>query len=399
MRIQTIPLLVVFPLLSLAACQGSGTTDPEPDVSPEPEPSVEPEPEAEPEPQGIAALGAGSHALENVDVVTIVDVSHGLNRPRDLAFHPRRANEMWIVNRADDSTVTVMDTGLPTQSTLKLIDPFALHFMEEVSSISFDNNMQFATCQESRNTYNGMAAPNDFMGPSLWTSDLDIYAQTNPDAVAFLGYDLGSHLDMLHQSPNCMGIAWEQANIYWTFEGQSGTIARQDFREDHGPGFDDHSDGVIERFVEASVSRMPNVPSHLVFDHASGLLYIADTGGARITVLDPSGSSVDASLPVIEAGTKLYRMTGASYETLIEPENGGLDMPSGLAMHDDVLYVSDNATSRILAYTMTGDLIDWLETGLPAGSLMGIRLDAQGRIYAVDNLGNKVLRYSAKSAN
>jgi hypothetical protein len=58
--------------------------------------------------------------------------------------------------------------------------------------------MTFATCQESRNTYNDQAPPNDFMGPTLWPADFDVYAHSNPEAVAFVGSDLGSHIDMLH---------------------------------------------------------------------------------------------------------------------------------------------------------------------------------------------------------
>src|SRR5690606_3474583 len=107
-----------------------------------------------------------------------------------------------------------------------------------------------------------MAAANDFMGPTLWSADLDIYAQTNPAAVDFLGFDLGSHLDMLHESPLCMGIAWVSDNVYFTFDGLTGSISRYDFVEDHGAGFDDHSDGIVERFVDAGVSRVEGVPSH-----------------------------------------------------------------------------------------------------------------------------------------
>ena len=38
-------------------------------------------------------------------------------------------------------------------------------------------------------------------------------------------HDLGSHLDMLHNTPLCMGIAHEAANRYWVFGGLKGSVA------------------------------------------------------------------------------------------------------------------------------------------------------------------------------
>ena len=75
--------------------------------------------------------------------------------------------------------------------------------------------------------------------------------------------DLGSHYDMLHESPLCMGIAWEKDNVYWVFDGHNQSIARYDFQEDHGMGFDDHSDGIIGKYVTGEIQREPDIPSHL----------------------------------------------------------------------------------------------------------------------------------------
>jgi hypothetical protein len=134
-------------------------------------------------------------------------------------------------------------------------------------------------------------------------------------------FTLGSHLDMLHESPIGMGIAWEQRNAYWVFDGCGGSqfqnsrqvvnghgenftllqngvgdsngedpkrkdcndmgdIVRYDFRVDHGAGFDDHCDGIIERYAIGKVKRVEGVPSHMVMweDH----LFIADSGSGRI---------------------------------------------------------------------------------------------------------------------
>src|SRR5690606_35478965 len=113
----------------------------------------------------------------------------------------------------------------------------------------------FGTCQESRNTYNGMAPPNDFMGPTLWSSDLTVFAKMNPNG-------LGSHLDMLHNSPLCIGIAHESANRYWVVNGTTGGIDRYDFAVDDGIGNDDHSDGLTWRYAAGTMKRVEGVPSH-----------------------------------------------------------------------------------------------------------------------------------------
>ena len=47
--------------------------------------------------------------------VVIADSSDDLSDPRDLEFHPGRANELWIANRATDSITIVHNTGLENQ--------------------------------------------------------------------------------------------------------------------------------------------------------------------------------------------------------------------------------------------------------------------------------------------
>ena len=348
------------------------------------------------EPVGIALLGAGSHAKDAVSLELVADARHGLRTPRDLAFNPANEGELWVVNATDDSTVTFFDLHTDRPTVAKRIDPFALHFMDTPSSIAFGAPMTFGTCQESRNTYNDQAPANDFMGPSLWPADFEVYARSNPEAVAEVGSDLGSHLDMLHESPLCMGIAWEKDNVYWTFDGLSGSLSRYDFMADHGPGFDDHSDGMIWRYGLGEVARVPGVPSHLVYDTDSALLFAADTGNARIVTLDTSGGRSRGRLPVIEPGTQLWRMADAALETLVGGAEGELVRPSGLELHEGLLYVADNATSRITAFTLAGERVDWLDTGMAPGSLMGMAFDPQGRLYVVDGLANRLLRISAK---
>src|SRR5262245_30354332 len=105
--------------------------------------------------------------------------SDDLDVPRDLEFHPDRSDELWIANRATDTIVVVWDAGTSDETTESFYDAYANHFLEEVSSIAFSNNGNWASCQESENTYDGFANPNYFMGPALWPGDLDIFAQVN----------------------------------------------------------------------------------------------------------------------------------------------------------------------------------------------------------------------------
>ncbi|MGK0362354.1 MAG: hypothetical protein ACI9U2_004675, partial [Bradymonadia bacterium] len=260
----------------------------------------------EPTCDGHPVLGCGDGA-DSVQIDVIGTSAQGLNVPRDLDFNPEVPGQLWVVNRADDSTSIWTDAMDPDAEVIHRIDTFAQHFMEEVSSIDFGQPGTFGTCQESGNTYNGQAAPNGFMGPALWSSDLEVYGFSNPEAVDAQGFDLGSHLDMLHESPYCMGMVWSHDNAYWIFEGNTSSIMLADFKEDHGVGWDDHSDGVMMRYAEGEVSRVVDVPSHLALDRDSGMLYIADSGNGRIGRMDTTIEGRVRRWLVVEAGTQLGR--------------------------------------------------------------------------------------------
>ena len=339
---------------------------------------------------GLALMGYQQHIMDEVEWRVIGTAADGLNGPRDLDFNPENPGELWVVNQLDDSTSTFFDVGTDEQSVVHRVDSFAMHFMEEVASISFRSGNMFATCQESRNTYNNQAPANNFMGPSLWPADLDTYSYANPEAVDFVGYDLGSHLDMLHESPLCMGIEWMQDNAFWTFDGYHGSISLFDFVEDHGVGFDDHSDGIVERYVEVEVARIEGIPSHLVYDRDNAVLFVADTGNERILRVDTSSAVRNRNLPATEPGVQVFEMAGAVVEEWANNDDG-LDWVSGIDIHDGVLYFSDTYQSRIYAYDVeTGEELDYLDTGLPERSLMGIRLDELGNLYYVDNVGDRL---------
>ena len=99
---------------------------------------------------------------------TVVDFQNvPLSQPTALAWHPTHTSELWVTDAASDS-ITVLDTS--SGATRQLADRAPYHYMARVSSISFDSVGQFATCQESINTYEEQMMPNFFMGPTLYDS-------------------------------------------------------------------------------------------------------------------------------------------------------------------------------------------------------------------------------------
>ena len=346
---------------------------------------------------GVIALGCGEHDVSALEITVIGTRDDGLDVPRDLGINPDDPSQIWTVNRGDDSVVIFTNPGLDDQDAEHIVDPYAMHFMEEASSIAFGAPGRFATCQESRNTYDHSMPGNDFMGPALWSSDPDIFGHSNPEAIAEVGEDLGSHVDMLHESPDCMGIAWEEDNVYWVFDGFHRAIVRYDFRADHGPGYDDHSDGRIARYVEGEVERLSGVPSHLVLDPDARRLYIVDTGNNRIAVLETRSGERGEDLAVDEPGTEHYQVDGATLETLIDGDDADLRRPSGIALHEGVLYVTDQADGEILAFSEDGELLDWVDTEREGARLMGIEIDAAGNLWVVDADADELIRITPRA--
>lgn len=346
---------------------------------------------------GLDVLGNQSNDATRVNIDVIATSSDKLDIPRDLDFDPEEPNRLWVVNQADDSVTIIFDAGLDTQSSENLIDPYALHFMEEVSSIDFGQPGTFGTCQESRNTYNGQGGANDFMGPTLWSSDLDVFATSNPEAIDYLselfGFytDLGSHLDMQHETPLCTGIAWERDNRYWTFDGLNETIDMVDFNEDHGVGYDDHSDGVTAQYDSGGITYVEGISNHMVFDQDSALLYVSDPGNGRIMVLDTTAGTRGRDLPIMEPRTEHYEMESVAATEFAT----GLDMPSGLAIQGQYLYVADYSAGAVVAFDLdSGEEIDRLALGR---AVMGIAVPYEDEIWLTDIIANEVLRITPGS--
>ncbi len=332
-------------------------------------------------------------------LTVMATAANGLATPRDLAFNPDVPGELWTVNRQSEGVVILHDAGAATQRTEARNDAYRYHFMSQVSSLAFGTPTNFASCHESRNEAAGAIG---FMGPTLWTSDLDIFANVNQNFVKGAVCEakagdgpkelLGSHIDMLHQSPLCMGIAHATGNAFWVFDGDSGELVYYNFVRDHGPGYDDHSDGRLRRYTDVNLTRVAGVPSHMLVDSDSSLLYVADTGTGRVLRIDPSTASSSGRLRASSEPLAEYvAYTGASVEVFA----AGLRQPSGIAIHAGQLFVSDHATGEIVVYDLaTKAEVERIATG--ARKIMGLTVSAAGELWFVDAAANTVVRVDAE---
>ena len=321
----------------------------------------------------------------------------GLFKPRDLDFHtdPNRDNELWVINENSaifdpnfgGSTVTYYSAGLETQWADYRKDTFSAHFMNTASAIAFSNNGGFANTldvQDANGNPNGF-----FSGATLWEADTSIYARINQE-----GPELGSHWDMLHQSPFSIGIAAEADNIYWLFDGFHNTIVKYDFQEphpDHEHGGEDHSDGLVYRYDEINVSRIEGLSSHMVIDYSNGMLYVCDTGNQRILRINTNLGVIGESLdPYGENIEGYYSMEGAEFETIID---SGLVSPTGIDIYNEFLLVSDYATGEIIIYDIsTQESIQEsfrLQTNM-SNNLMSIKVGPDGTIWFVCTNSNQL---------
>jgi len=332
--------------------------------------------------------------------------------PTALAWNPTEQDELWITLReppSDQECVTGMKTGCPwlegrvaivqgAASALSAAhqvetkkDANAWHFMRRPSSLAFGSDDTFASCGEARTgNYEDESVP--FNGPVLWSADPSIFGAV-PPADSPTG---STHIDMLHESPYCMGIAHERDNVYWTFNGDAGSLDRYDFHVPHEPGGDDHSDGEVWRYAAGLLARVPDVPSHLVYDGERSLLYAADTGHGRVVALDPSTASEVDTITTYDPIATHALMGGATLTELVPP--GMLAAPTGITLYRGVLFVTDFDSSRIVAFDRSGRMLLIGYTNLPTGSIGGIGIGPDGRAYITERAGGRVLRLDPAGA-
>ncbi|MFK7988786.1 MAG: hypothetical protein AB8I08_22390 [Sandaracinaceae bacterium] len=235
----------------------------------------------------------------------------------------------------------------------------------------------FATCAEHWTGNFTDGAP--FMGPSLWTAEPSIYNGVNGTE----SWSNGSHLDMVHATQYCMGIAWEQGNAYWVFNGEFGILDRYDFAAPHFQGHSYHDDAIVTRYELAdTLTRAVDVPSNMMMSGTD--LYIADSGGGRVVRFDTAApTTVFGTFLTHESLTGEVREGGvlvpvASREVLAA-EWGAVVEPSGLAFLDEYLVVGNHGSGHITLFGMDGTVVRTIDTGLGAG-LAGLTV-ADGTIF------------------
>lgn len=327
------------------------------------------------------------YLTSTVVFIQIGDSTDQLFNPSDLDFQTILShNELWVLNMSDDfsygSTVTFYNAGEPNQLSLWRQDDNSDHFMNRPSALAFSDNTNFATSAALLDAHHGSG---HFAGPALWSSDSAIYAQHFPGL-------LGSHLDMLHQSPWSMGIASAHENIFWVYDGYNQRITYYDFVKDHGPGHDNHEDGIVRRYNDIVLNRINDtIPSHLVLDHNTGWLYVVDNGNARVVRMDiHTGSVTGTFTPYAEPLAENSIVTGTTWSNYIST---GLVQPSGIDLIGDRLIVSDFSNGDIIIYDNTGASsveLGRIQTGSPG--VAGIKIGPDGKIWYVNMLQNKVFR-------
>jgi DNA-binding beta-propeller fold protein YncE len=137
------------------------------------------------------------------------------------------------------------------------------------------------------------------------------------------------------------------------------------------------------------------VPSHLAYKADTKMVYVADTGNKRVLSLDAKTGTEAGRVRAKEKMAVSVEMDGAVLKDVV-PASFGLQEPSGIVLDGETLYVSDHATSKIYAFSLDGKELRKLDTGLPAGSLSGLSIGPDGKMYLVDMLDSRVLRIDPK---
>merc|ERR1719387_1584679 len=193
------------------------------------------------------------------------------------------------------------------------------------------------------------------------------------------------HSDMLHEAPQCTGIAYERGavtsgglrsaplnsgRVFWYLDGVHNELLRYDFSTGHGPGVLDHRTANIRRFIDVPVERSQNVPSHMVVDEESRSLFLVrPRDGSVVRVNIDSGRFLRTAQCVPD---ECY----PSHEGYVEGtcENGYCDKGPCLSPDGHGCYHIFTETADIFEYelwTCSQQEVFASELGTPSGIAIG----------------------------
>ncbi len=316
----------------------------------------------------------------------VAGAADGIVAPLDLDFNqsPLHPDDLWVVTTSDAGhSIAIIHHA--TDAVRRFVrtkkDSRASHFMWRTHAIAMGNNGTFATAQNG--APGNMNPFYQFMGPTLWSADTAVFASRYQDEVRILA----SHLDMLHQSPQNLGIAHDHDNVYWVSDGYYEDITMFDFRDPHEVGGTDHRDGIIRRYTDVHLTKGElGEPGHIALHRESGWLYIVDPGGNRLLRLNTrTGAHVRNLVPAEESMENLAEYSewkGAQVDTLV---TSGLGEPVGIAVDGNRVFVGDRLTGHIIVFQIVPTGVEKLgivETG--AEELLGICYGPDQRLWFVD---------------
>ena len=335
-----------------------------------------------------------SDKMNTPEFLQIANSTQGISIPQDLDFHPKRSNELWVINKgtynSGGTTVHITNPGQVDQSSFKLKDGNAWHFMALPTSLDFGDNGNWAS---GTGILDANRRGGKFAGPSLWSGEFDIYAKVGTPYKS--GGPNGSHLDMVHQSPYAMGIAHAFDNAYWIFDGNNSNIILYDFGQPHVAGGSDHDDVILKRYTDVQVEKeLKLLPSHMVLDKNTGWLYIAETANSRILRFNTKSGSKKGSMnpDPYEIVAEYSEYINGETEVFIDK---GILSPVGIEIREDRLFVSDYENGDIIAYNLTdGSEIGRVQTNTKG--ICGINISAEGQLFYVNMISNEVVQIIAK---
>lgn len=310
----------------------------------------------------------------------------GISTPLDLAFntsvlHP---NDLWVVmaQPKNGNAMAILHNAGTTDMRVRIKkDSRAYHFMWRTQALDFGSNGAFATAENGQEG-NGNARYM-FMGPTLWSADTSIFASKYQESDQFLA----SHLDMLHQSPQGLGIVHEQGNAFWVLDNFYHDLVRYDFQDPHEVGGTDHRDGIIRRYRDVTIGRAAlDRAVHIAIDHSTNFLYYIDPATNSVHRLDiTSGSFEKAGVAPPESEEALAEFSiyaGARIDSLFAVPNAEL---VGMAIFENRLLLGDQLSGKIFMYDLSTSVPTLLGTiATDARSLQGITVGPDHRIWFVD---------------